>query len=256
MKKRARKRELKVVVLDIDGTITKVSLLILLVEALVECGILPRSVEEEYRAARVAYERDGGPFGPYIAAVVLAFARAIIGVDANAVREVARQVVRSERLRTYSFPRRLIELARENGYMIILLSHSPNIIVEEFGQLVGADIACGTHYRVDPATGRFCGIDCSQGYVKFHKLHSLLKDRGVGIGGLRHLIMVGDSAADTMLLLTADVGVCMHPDREMHGMLRDPPNTILRVVQYKDVLEVNGRVVPDMDDLIRKLLVA
>src|ERR1700727_1133894 len=97
-----------VAVFDIDGTVFRSSLLIELVEALVEKSIFLPEVRETYAAAAEEWLNRSGEYEPYIKKVVEAFAGNIKGHSYGEIADVAGEIIESKKSRTYRYTRDLI----------------------------------------------------------------------------------------------------------------------------------------------------
>ena len=78
----------KVAIFDIDGTIFRSSLLIELVEVLIEIGAFPVSVRKDYDEQKVEWLERKGDYEEYIMAVVKVFIKNIKGAPKGSLYNV------------------------------------------------------------------------------------------------------------------------------------------------------------------------
>ncbi|KKT08939.1 MAG: Phosphoserine phosphatase, partial [Candidatus Nomurabacteria bacterium GW2011_GWB1_43_20] len=90
----------KVAIFDIDGTIFRSSLLIELVEVLIEMGIFPVSARADYEKEKVRWLDRKGDYEAYIMAVVAVFMKNIKGVPYSEFMRASEFVVARYRHRT------------------------------------------------------------------------------------------------------------------------------------------------------------
>ena len=114
--KTSSKTPQKVAIFDIDGTIFRSSLLIELVEVLIEKEIFPLSVRVDYEREKVRWLDRKGDYEAYINAVVVVFVKNIKGVRYDEFTEAAKAVVARYRHRTYRFTEDLIEDLKRKHY--------------------------------------------------------------------------------------------------------------------------------------------
>src|SRR4051812_13861370 len=82
---------------DIDGTVFRSSLLIELVERLIEKDIFPAEAKREYEEERRLWLDRKGDYEAYIAKVVEVFARQVKGAPYEEVKNIAGEVIEEKR---------------------------------------------------------------------------------------------------------------------------------------------------------------
>ena len=118
---------------DIDGTVFRSSLLIELVERLIEKHIFPEDAREAYEEERHKWLDRKGDYESYIAKVVQVFATQVKGAPYEEVKNIAGEVIEEKRDRVYRYTRDLIKDLKKKGYFLLAVSHSPKFIVDGFG---------------------------------------------------------------------------------------------------------------------------
>jgi len=223
----------KLAVFDIDGTIFRSSLLIELVDALIEAGIFKPGIAKLYEQDRKKWLDRSGDYEAYINHVVTAFMNNIKGVRYRDFLRVADQVVDLHRNRVYRFTRDLVRDLKKRGYYLVAVSHSPKGIVEPFAKRLGFHKTYGILYEVDPKTRRFNGkmlyahlIAGKANVVK----RVLEKERAT----LRGSIGVGDTESDIPFLRLVGRPICFNPNRKLLREARRRGWEV--VVERKDVV--------------------
>src|SRR5580658_5014099 len=128
----ARDDPRRVAVFDVDGTIFRSSLLIQLVEALIERGLFPKSAIDVYEKQRERWLNREGDYEEYINAVVAAFSQHLKGVHYGALADAAEEMVKQQWKRDYRYTRDLLKDLRSRGYFLLALSHSPKTVLDKF----------------------------------------------------------------------------------------------------------------------------
>ena len=82
-----------VAVFDIDGTVFRSSLLIDLVEVLIERGVFPTEARDIYAEAQEEWLNRNGEYSSYIKKVVEAFAHHIKGQEYGVVADIAGEII-------------------------------------------------------------------------------------------------------------------------------------------------------------------
>src|SRR3989338_6556480 len=98
----------KVAVFDVDGTIFRSSLLIQLVDKLIEKEAFPKDAAHVYESARTKWLDREGDYEEYIQAVIAAFQKHLRGVHYSALAHAAEEVVDVQWKRVYRYTRDLL----------------------------------------------------------------------------------------------------------------------------------------------------
>lgn len=221
-----------VAVFDVDGTVFRSSLLIELVEGLIDAGVFPQSARDEYKTERTNWLNRKGDYEPYIRAVVGTFMRHIQGVHYGAFDEVAAEVVRLYRGRVYRFTRDLINELQKDNYFLLAVSQSPKGALDKFCDTMGFDKTYGVFYELGPSD-RFTG-NVADEHIISNKAH--IVRRAVEKEGLtfRHSFGVGDTEDDVPFLEIVDHPVCFNPNQRLYRYAK--VNQWRVVVERKDVV--------------------
>lgn len=220
---------------DIDGTIFRSSLLIELVEELVETGVFPSETVEVYEHSFRAWKNREGSYEAYIDDVILAFITHIKGVHYGIFADIARHVVAIQSKRVYRYTRDLINHLKRDGYVIIAISQSPKTVLDEFCQQYGFDKVYGRMYEIGPQD-QFTGVVIEEHLIK-NKANIVKRifDRHSELTP-ENSIAVGDTEGDIPLLESVDRAICFNPNQALykHAKLNDWEV----VVERKDVIYI------------------
>lgn len=221
-------------VLDLDGTLFRWSLLLYLIDELVEMGVFKRSIYAEFEKERALWdgrEKDGR-YDDFINAAVRAFAKYIRGVKCLIVIKAAERVVEKHGHEVYTYTRELVEKAQRNGWAVIALSHSPRVVVEAFCARWGIEYWRGTNYFIDSYPedrnrrydGSWESPDKEMELKTEVTLHGL--DFSYSIG-------VGDTLGDSSFLKLVENPIAFNPSSALMRHARR--KGWLRVYERKDV---------------------
>ena len=226
----------KVAVFDIDGTIFRSSLLIELVEVLIERGIFDTKLRQSYaRSYRKWFERKGS-YDDYIMGVVGAFTENIRGIHYKDFIDAAEIVFSREKNRVYRYTRDLAKKLKKEGYFMLAISHSPKAVVELFAKNLGFDKVYGMFYELGPSD-KFNGKISDEHLIrnKANILKRALKKENLT---LKDSYGVGDSEGDISILEIVENPVCFNPNMILfkHAKI----NNWKIVVERKNVIyEIN-----------------
>ena len=223
----------KVAFFDVDGTVFRSSLLIELVNALIQEGVFSKEVEEDFIDMRERWHNREGDYKTYIDAVVATFEKHIKGVHYGELADIGRQVVVRKRHQVYRYTRDLITNLKADNYYLVAISHSPKTVVDNFCLQYGFDKIYGRLYEIGPQD-RFTGVTTNEHLIGNkaniakrvfeHNSNLTMKDS----------LAVGDTDSDISLLESVDFPICFNPNEVLY-------NYALRmkwevVVERKDVI--------------------
>lgn len=200
----------RVAIFDLDRTLLPGSSLVLLGKALVERGVIPRSVLARHAAQAAIFSRRGLADGR-IARLRESLLAAAAGRDHDQIVSVAREVGGEMASNSYPAARWLLRQHQEAGDFCIVLSASPQELVEAVAAALGAHRAVGTCAEVVDGrlTGRLFGPFC-HGPGKLERLATDL-----GPVELASATAYADSASDLPLLSSCGHPVAVNPDRRL-----------------------------------------
>ena len=224
----------KVAVFDIDGTIFRSSLLIELVNILIDRKIFPNTADKEYEREYSAWLNREGEYQDYIKSVVNVFMKYVKGVREEAMVEASMEVSKYHQNKVYRYTRDLIKTLKQDGYYLLAISHSPKPVIESFAKNLGFDKIYGVMYEVDP-TGFYTGkildeeliFDKSKILSRAIDKESLTLDNSVG---------VGDTESDIVFLEKVATPICFNPNSLLYNEAQSRGWKV--VVERKDVIYV------------------
>lgn len=208
VKKISKKR--KLAVFDIDGTIFRSSLLIELVNGLVEDGVFPRRAKKEMEADYLAWLNRKGDYTTYVMQVVNIHKKYIAGCTQKEVYETARKVIGWQKDRVYRYTRDLLKELRREGYYLVAISGSPDYIVKMFAKYMRFNASFG--WGLEAKNGVFTGKNTDREPVKnkekvIQKLAAGLKFKV----DMHNSIAVGDSESDIAMLEIVGNPIAFNP---------------------------------------------
>ena len=222
----------KVAFFDIDGTVFRSSLLIELVETLIDEGVFPKEARDEYTEHLALWRDREGEYSLFIRAVVATYMKHIKGVHYGDLADIGRLVVAKQSKHVYRYTRDLIAQLKSDGYYIVAISQSPKTILDEFCKAYGFDKVYGRIYEIGPQD-RFTGemTDVHLVENKANIVARVLEKENVTI---EHSIGVGDTDGDIPLLGAVTHPVCFNPNAELYAHAQRMGWSV--VVERKDVI--------------------
>ncbi len=222
----------KTAIFDIDGTIFRSSLLIEVVESLVQEGLFPPAARSGYARAYKNWSERKGSYEKYIEAVVAVFVKHITGVDYDDFLKVVKTVSNFHKNRVYRHTRALIKDLKKKKYYLLAISGSPFEIVREFCRGWGFDKAYGTKLEVgknNKFTGKVLFQDLARDKAK--TLKRAAKKEGLT---LKDSYGVGDTEMDIAFLKMVDNPICFNPNKKLYLHAKRAVWKV--VVERKDVI--------------------
>jgi len=221
----------KVAIFDIDGTIFRSSLLIELVEALINNGLFPLKTKNIYASAYKDWSNRQGSYEDYINAVIVAYEKNIKGVSHEAYLKITKQVVTDNKDRVYRYTRDLIKDLKKKNYYLLAISNSPKEVVQSFCHELGFDKVYGREYEVVDKrfTGQILHLDLISDKAKMLQ-HALAKEELTLVDS----IGVGDSEGDITLLKMVENPICFNPNSKLYVKAKRLGWKV--VVERKDVI--------------------
>jgi HAD superfamily hydrolase (TIGR01490 family) len=218
---------------DIDGTVFRSSLLVELVETLIQEEIFPKQARAEYQMEYDAWKNREGTYESYIAALITTFLKHIKGVHYGLFADVGKRIVARHSKRVYRYTRDLLVELKTKGYVTIAISQSPKTILDAFCTAYGFDKVYGRMYEIGPR-------DCFTGEVTDEHLienkanivrrvfdkHSEFTKEGS--------IAVGDTDGDIPLLEMVEAAICFNPNQALFTHAKRVGWKV--VVERKDVI--------------------
>lgn len=222
----------KVAFFDIDGTVFRSSLLIELVEKLIDEGVFQKEARDAYLDEYRRWRDREGTYASYIGAVVTTFMHHIKGVHYGELADIGKVVVASESKQVYRYTRDLIGSLKKDNYFIVAISQSPKTILDEFCRAYGFDKVYGRIYEIGPQD-RFTGemVDVHLVENKASIVARVLEKENVTAEGS---IGVGDTEGDISLLESIETPICFNPNSVLYAQAKRMGWKV--VVERKDVI--------------------
>lgn len=217
---------------DIDGTVFRSSLLIILVEALVQADVYPPAAATDCRQQFEAWKNREGTYDAYITAVIESFLRHLQGVSYGDLVDVGHAVVAEESKRVYRYTRDLIVELKKEGYYIVAISQSPKLILDPFCQQYGFDKVYGRLYEIGP-TDKFTGKVENEHLIqnKANIVQRVLQSEMITN---QASVAVGDTDGDISMLQEVERPICFNPNQALYQFANTQDWEV--VVERKDVV--------------------
>lgn len=222
----------KVAVFDVDGTIFRSSLLIQLVDRLIENEEFPENARKVYAREYEKWLNREGDYEEYIHAVVLAFNKHLKGIHYGALADAAEEVVEEQWKRVYRYTRDLLAELKKQDYYLLAVSHSPKTVLDKFCPRMGFDKAYGIVYEIGPQEC-FTGKMTDEHLIlnKARILQRAVEKEGLS---LEHSLGVGDTESDIPFLEMVAQPICFNPNMSLYRYAKRMKWKV--VVERKDVI--------------------
>ena len=225
----------KVAFFDIDGTVFRSSLLIELVEKLIDEKVFPESARSEYEKEYQAWRNREGSYEDYIKAMVKTFVTHIKGVHYGEVADIGRLVVSGNSKRVYRYTRDLLPKLKDRGYFVVAISQSPKAILDDFCESYGFDKVYGRMYEIGP-TDKFTGEIIDEHLIQ-NKANIVKRVFAKGEFDESKTVAVGDTEGDIPMLDMVDEPICFNPNNAL----------------YQHAMRMGWKVVIERKDVIYEL---
>jgi HAD superfamily hydrolase (TIGR01490 family) len=232
MKSGTLKKPRKVAIFDIDGTIFRSSLLIEIVEELIEQKLFPVSARAQYEKQKISWLDRNGDYDAYIVGVVGVFMKNIKGISEKDFTRTSKIVVSRYRNRVYLFTRELIKELKKKDYFLLAISNSPKGILDVFCSEFGFDKVYGRLYELS-TNKHFTGKIVDE-YMIANKANILRRAVRKNNLTLKDSVGVGDTEGDIAFLKLVDNPICFNPNMKLYRHGKRARWSI--VVERKDVI--------------------
>jgi HAD superfamily hydrolase (TIGR01490 family) len=222
----------KVAIFDVDGTIFRSSLLIELVEALIDQNLFPESSRAIYERQQRKWLDRKGDYDAYIMAVVKAFERDVKGVYYGDFADVAEAVVAHHKDRVYRYTRDLIKELKRKKYYLLAISQSPKTALESFCKHLGFNKVYGRIYEIGPED-RFTG-HISDLHLIANKANIVRRAVEKENLTLKGSVGVGDTEGDISFLEITENPIAFNPNQKLYRHAKRLKWKV--VVERKDVI--------------------
>ncbi|OGE75656.1 MAG: hypothetical protein A3C85_00105 [Candidatus Doudnabacteria bacterium RIFCSPHIGHO2_02_FULL_48_21] len=219
-----------VAIWDIDGTIFRSSLTIELFRELVKQKIFKPSLLHRVSQSEQKWLNRQGHYEDYIAGVVGAYQKAIVGKKKSEIAKASRKIIREHKFRTYRYTKSLLDSIR-GKYFTIGISGSPLEVVTEYNKFLRFDKLYGWEFGIDEK-GRYTdAILHAPSQYKKEIIVRYLKNHGLD---LKKSIGVGDTESDIGFLDLVERPVAFNPNYSLARVARVKNWTV--VVERKDLI--------------------
>ena len=204
----------KLAIFDVDGTIFRSSLLIQLVERIIEKGAFPKDAQKVYDREHTKWLDREGDYEEYIMAVVDAFRKHIKGIHYGILADAAEEMVEEQWKRTYRYTRDLIKELKAKDYFLLAVSHSPKTVLDKFCPKLGFNKSYGFVYELGPQdlfTGSI--IDEHLIYNKSNVVKRAVEKENLS---LQYSVGVGDTESDIPFLEMVAKPICFNPNEKLY----------------------------------------
>lgn len=232
MEKAHKKAPRRVAIFDVDGTIFRSSLLIELVETLIERGVFPEEAWKRYAREEKQWLERMGNYEDYIMAVVDAFRANLKGVHYADFADISKEVVARHQNRVYRYTRDLIKELRAREYFLLAISQSPKTVVEGFCKRLGFSKVYGRIYELGPGD-RFTG-EMADVHLIENKANIVRRAIERENLTLRGSYGVGDTEGDISMLELVERPIAFNPNAKLYRYARRMKWRV--VVERKDVI--------------------
>lgn len=232
--RRPSKKPLKLAIFDIDGTIFRSSLVIALIDEMVNNGTFPKRAQQELKADFLAWLDRKGTYEDYLQQVIKIFYKYTVGQYKKGFDQAVRAVIKSQKDRVYRFTRDLVRNLKRQGYFLLTISGSPADIVTPFSKYLKFDASFGREFEI--INGKFTGKILNAKLLDQRK--DLIAKQFFAASGRRvdwrQSIAVGDTETDIPLLKAVGHPIAFNPNNSLARVARRRGWTI--VVERKDVI--------------------
>lgn len=229
-------------VFDIDGTVIRWQLYHAMVDALLRQGFIDSSKFETVRIARMNWKRrvDVDSFSEYEHKLVTVFDQALKGLPVNMLELAAQTVFSEYKEQAYSYTRNLIRELKDDGYLILVISGSPSLIIKKLADHYGFDDFAATEYPTQ--NGFFTGEKLLTVGRKGQLLKELMAKHKLTTKGS---VGVGDSEGDIPMLAICERPIAFNPSK---GLLEHAQKHHWEVVVERKNVVYHMQAVDDHDE--------
>jgi len=222
----------KVAIFDIDGTIFRSSLLIEIVEELINQNVFPTASRKEYEKEYKNWLNREDSYEKYIEAIVKVFMKYLRGIPYADFMRVSETVVERNKGKVYRYTRNLIKELKKKGYFLLAISQSPKGALDVFCRSLGFNKVYGRVYELG-AQDKFTGevIDLHLIANKANIVRRALEKNNLT---LRGSVAVGDTEGDIPMLELVEKAICFNPNQKLYKYAK--LNKWKVVVERKDVI--------------------
>lgn len=199
-----------VLFVDIDGTVLRDSLFVLLVKALVRKGVFPASVKKYYAKEEEAYRyrQYRSAYVDFLRKMIEVFETNVKGVRVKDLIKAAKEVVEEHKDEVHAYTRYLIRKALKNSWYVVAISSSQKETVAPFAKYWGIQETHAT--ELGRRGGRYNGVRKLL-LDKAKIVRKVLKRPEFRNIPRKNIVAVGDSEGDICMLEQVGKPVCFNP---------------------------------------------
>ena len=204
----------KVAIFDIDGTIGRGSLLIYMLDGLIDAGLISEVARKEFKRDHEKWLDRKGLYDEYIRAVTRTFMKHIKGVYYGDFVEIAKKSVLAHKDHIYLYTKNLMVSLKKDGYYLLAISQSPKTIADFFCENLGFDKVYGRIYEIGPQD-RLTGamVDVHLISNKANIVRRAVQKENLT---LKKSVGVGDTEDDIPFLEMVETPICFNPNKKLH----------------------------------------
>ncbi len=222
----------KVAFFDIDGTIFRSSLLIELVDVLIDEGLFPEKARAEFSKQKQMWIDRKADYDKYIMAVVKAYVKYLKGIHYKDLLDASEIVFKKHKNETYVYTKKLVKDLKKKGYYLVAISQSPKTTLDAFGKSLGFNKIYGRFYEIGP-NDRFTGEvgDLHLIENKANIIRRVVEKENLTLKGS---IAVGDTEGDISMLEMVDKPIAFNPNKKLYRYAKRVGWKV--IVERKDVI--------------------
>lgn len=226
------KKNNKIAIFDIDGTIFRKNFHFELIDELVWMKVFPKEVRNQLVKLYSNWLEHRGTYEAYRQGTVDVYAKYIKGRTREDVQKASALLMPFYKNKTYVFAEKLIAKLKKEGYHIIAISGSPIEVVEEYNrQHLKFEKVFGSVYDMDK-NGRYTG---RSGFEPCQHKGATLKQYVFENGlTLKDSYGIGDTESDASFLELVEHPIAFNPNQNLKDMAVKKGWRM--VVEKKDVI--------------------
>lgn len=201
--------------LDLDRTLLAGSSLVALAQAMARNGLVSGQRVVSGLAKDQVFRRRGASDDEVARLRTMAL-RHVAGTDVEQLRALVDEVGRTLSRQVLPGARMLLRRHQEAGDFVVVLSASPQELVEAVASRLGAQRAVGTRAEIDGT--RYTG--CLDGPFCYGPGKVLRLEQDLGPGSLDAATAYADSVSDLPVLEACHEPVAVNPDRALHRIAK------------------------------------
>ncbi len=220
---------------DLDGTWFRWQLFDEWIREMIRLGLFPEIVYAMAKKERLAYQNREAPFGDWVKKQVEAYSGYMRGIKVADVKFAAHQMIAEKAKRVHVFTRELASAAKDCGYRRVIISGSPQAVVEAFAEANGINVFLGTEH--EERGGVYTGVttkewvnDKAEGVRYIAGRYGINLDRS---------IVIGDGRTDARMGELVGRMICFNPEKPLRDLALE--NGWLVAVEKKDCLHLYRR---------------